>query len=98
MSLQHITQTDRTIEGFAVTNERQTEPLSDCVRDALEHYLSQLEGCDPVNLYDMVLAEIERPMLECVMAHMGGNQTRAANALGISRSTLRKKLNHYRLD
>jgi Fis family transcriptional regulator len=98
MSLQQITQTDLTIEGFAVTTNRQTDPLSDCVRDALEHYFTQLDGCDPVDLYDMVLAEIERPLLECVMAYMGGNQTRAANALGISRSTLRKKLNYYRLD
>jgi Fis family transcriptional regulator len=89
---------DRTSERFEVTKNKETESLSEGVRDALEHYFSQLDGCDPVDLYAMVLAEIERPLLECVMRHMRGNQTRAASALGISRATLRKKLNHYRLD
>lgn len=80
-----------------MAKQTETAPLSECVRDALEQYFSQLDGRDPVDLYDLVLAEIERPMFACVMEHMGGNQTRAASALGISRSTLRKKLTLYQL-
>jgi Fis family transcriptional regulator len=50
------------------------------------------------NLYDLVLAEVERPLLETVMRHTHGNQTHAAALLGMSRSTLRKKLAQYDID
>lgn len=72
-------------------------PLHDCVRAALGHYLADLDGETPSGLYQMVLAEVERPLLETVMAHVRGNQCQAASYLGISRSTLRKKLKLYDL-
>ncbi len=87
---------DNTIEttlGLAVPDPR--EALSDHVRTALEGYFARLDG-HPVNdLYAMVLAEVERPLFETVLRHTGSNQTRAATILGISRSTLRKKLTQY---
>ncbi|MES9879315.1 MAG: DNA-binding transcriptional regulator Fis [Sedimenticola sp.] len=74
------------------------EPLSECVRQALTSYFEQLDGHNAANVYHMVLTEMEQPMLETVMTHTEGNQTRASEILGISRSTLRKKLAHYKLD
>ena len=52
----------------------------------------------PTGLYDLVLQEVERPLLETVMHFTHGNQTRAAEVLGINRSTLRKKLRQYGLE
>ncbi|MBK1701697.1 DNA-binding transcriptional regulator Fis [Thiococcus pfennigii] len=78
------------------TSERRA-PLSDCVRDALQCYLDKMDG-HPVNdLYRLVIEEVERPMLQTLLDHTGGNQTRAAQLLGISRSTLRKKIADYGL-
>ncbi len=73
------------------------EPLAACVREAVDTYFDQLNGHAPNNLHALVLAEVERPLFECVMRQTGGNQTRAAEALGISRSTLRKKLAVYEI-
>nr|WP_197495992.1 helix-turn-helix domain-containing protein [Acidihalobacter yilgarnensis] len=67
-------------------------PLSDAVRISLEHYFQALDGHEPSDLYRLVLAEVERPLLEAVLIQCRGNQCRAASYLGISRGTLRKKL------
>jgi Fis family transcriptional regulator, factor for inversion stimulation protein len=73
------------------------QPLRACVAQALENYFSQLEGNTPSNLYELVLAEVESPLLEVVLRQTRGNQTKAAKLLGISRGTLRKKLKQYDL-
>ncbi|MGF1546372.1 MAG: DNA-binding transcriptional regulator Fis [Thiotrichales bacterium] len=73
-------------------------PLADAVNDALEAYFDQLNGHDCHNLYDLVLAEVERPLLRCVLHRCDGNQTKAAKLLGINRGTLRKKLEDYDLN
>lgn len=73
------------------------EPLSSCVRAALEFYFNELEGQIPKDLYRMVLREVEKPLLETVMQRVHGNQSQAAQILGINRSTLRKKLQMYSL-
>ncbi len=83
---------------FSVAKKQAAEPLSDCVRNALRDYFKQLNGHSAANMYQMVLAEVEQPLLEIVMDHTSGNQTHAADVLGISRSTLRKKLAIYDLD
>jgi Fis family transcriptional regulator len=72
--------------------------LAACVRDAIDGYFSDLHGHDPRELYSMVISEVERPLLESVMRQVQGNQTRAAQILGINRSTLRKKLAQYGLN
>jgi Fis family transcriptional regulator len=69
--------------------------LSAHVKIAVEHYLSQLNGHDPNGLYDMVITEVEKPLLEAALQHAGHNQSRAAKILGISRSTLRNKILRY---
>jgi Fis family transcriptional regulator len=80
---------------FLVDQTRTREPLRECVRDALEHYFAQLNGHQPGNLYEMVMHEVEQPLLETVLRQAQGNQSRAAELLGINRGTLRKKLKHY---
>lgn len=72
-------------------------PLSELVRQSLDQYFDQLEGTEPNDLYQMVIGQTERPLFERVMQHTGGNQTRAAALLGISRATLRKKLALYNI-
>jgi Fis family transcriptional regulator len=71
--------------------------LRECVARAVRRYLADLDDHDVVDLYDVVLREIEAPLFAEVMRHCEGNQTRAAAALGINRATLRKKLRQYKL-
>ncbi len=71
--------------------------ISTCVTGALEKYFRDLDGEMPCAIYDMVLRNVEKPMLEVVMHHAEGNQTLAAEMLGINRNTLRKKLTEYDL-
>lgn len=72
--------------------------LSGFVKGAVEAYFRDLNGHAPGNLYEMVMSEVEKPLLATVMQQVQGNQTRAAKMLGINRSTLRKKLAHYGLN
>jgi len=71
--------------------------ISSCVTGALEKYFRDLDGESPCAIYDMVLKNVEKPMLEVVLRHASGNQTLAAEMLGINRNTLRKKLTEYQL-
>ena len=66
--------------------------IEECVRESLEAYFRDLRGTEPGALYDMVVRTVEKPLLECVMAQCGGNQSKAAAVLGLNRNTLRKKL------
>ncbi|NMQ18800.1 DNA-binding transcriptional regulator Fis [Candidatus Competibacter phosphatis] len=72
-------------------------PLRDQVYEALRIYFHNLGDQQPSNLYDLVLREVEPPLLEIVMQRTRGNQTKAADLLGINRGTLRKKLRRYGL-
>lgn len=71
--------------------------ISDCVRDNLQQYFKDLDGQDPVNVYEMVIHLVEKPVLEEIMARANHNQSRAAQWLGLNRNTLRKKLQHHAL-
>ena len=81
-----------------LSEDTMVKPLRDCVHAAMKNYFKHLNGYGTSDLYQMVLAEVEPPLLETVMEYTKGNQTRAAEVLGISRSTLRKKLAIYELD
>jgi Fis family transcriptional regulator len=73
--------------------------LASCARTALEKYFHDLDGEKPASdLYDLVVQEVERPLLEIVMKHVKDNQCKAADMLGINRNTLRKKLKLHGLD
>jgi len=72
-------------------------PLSAHVKETVEHYFDQLNGHDTSGLYAMVISEVEKPLLEATLDYCGQNQTKASKILGLSRSTLRKKLDLYGL-
>ncbi|WP_210247472.1 DNA-binding transcriptional regulator Fis [Pleionea sediminis] len=81
------------------TNPVTEQPtLRESVNTAIKNYFDSLDGQTPSELYDMVLAEIEAPLLERVMEYTRGNQTKAAIILGLNRGTLRKKLKIYGLN
>jgi Fis family transcriptional regulator len=71
--------------------------LSVSVRNALNQYFANLDGMQANNIYELVLAQIEKPLLECVMQQAQQNQCKAAQWLGISRNTLRKLLAKYNI-
>ncbi len=78
----------------AVNNRKHIE---ECVRDSLEGYFKDLRGVEPTAMYEMILRVVERPLLEVVLKEAGGNQSRAAEWLGINRNTLRRKLVEHKL-
>ena len=78
----------------ALTNSK---PLREHTEDALQEYFTTLNGDRPGDLYDLVLGEVEEPLFRTVMEYTQGNQSQAADILGINRGTLRKKLKTYSL-
>lgn len=79
------------------TGLRANSEIADSVRRSLERYFKDLDGTRPQSIYDMVLKNVERPMLEAVLDHAEGNQTIAAEMLGINRNTLRKKIHALKI-
>jgi len=71
--------------------------LSDAVKRSLERYFKDMDGERPTAIYDMVLKNVERPMIEMVLSRVEGNLTHAATMLGIDRNTLRKKMQQLRI-
>lgn len=71
--------------------------LREAVTTAVRDYLEQLDGQLSSDVYQMVLAEVEAPLLKEIMAYTRNNQTRASIMLGLNRGTLRKKLKQYNL-
>ena len=80
-----------------MTTTPNKKTVEDCVRDSLEAYFRDLRGVEPSAMYEMMQRVVERPLLEVVMAHADGNQSRAAQWLGINRNTLRRKLLDHKL-
>lgn len=72
-------------------------PLRDHVAASIRRFLGDLDGCDTEGLYSIALRELEIPLFREVLDHCDGNQSRAAQMLGIHRETLRKKLREYGL-
>lgn len=75
--------------------EDSSASLAANVTQSVQKYFNELKGADPVDLYELVLEEIEMPLFKAVMEHCKYNQSRAAAMLGISRGTLRTKLKQY---
>jgi Fis family transcriptional regulator, factor for inversion stimulation protein len=71
--------------------------IEECVRDSLESYFKDLRGVEPHGMYEMIIKVVERPLFEVVMRQAEGNQSKAAEWLGINRNTLRRKLVDHKL-
>jgi len=94
------------IDTFTIQAEMDTDPLENghrheslhqCVAHALEQYFHNLDGQPTNDLYQLVLSEVEAPLLEAVLAYTRNNQSKSAEMLGLNRGTLRKKLKQYNL-
>ena len=94
MTLHFQSTVNDTLEQMA-DDDNQNVPLSGTVKSMLEDYFNDLDGHPPADLYQMVLHEIEQPLLETVLHYTRGNQSKAAVLLGLNRGTLRKKLKQY---
>lgn len=89
--------TDNHKQHLVTTGDQETHTLRDHVERALKNYFAQLDGQSVTNVYEMVLSEVEAPLLEAVMDYTRDNQTKASILLGLNRGTLRKKLKQYGL-
>lgn len=87
----------KTTTPATATTTNQGQSLRGCVEQAMDNYFKHLDGQDVSDVYEMVMAEVEAPMLEIVLKYTRHNQTRAAEVLGLNRGTLRKKLKQYGL-
>lgn len=85
------TTTEESIHG------KPQQSLRECVEIVMEKYFNQLEGQKVVDLYELVISEVEAPLMEAVMEYTRGNQTKASVAMGLNRGTLRKKLKKYNM-
>ena len=71
--------------------------LNDWLQKTVKKYINVMNGVDRGHLHDLVITGVEKPLLEMVLNETNGNQTQAANILGINRNTLRKKIQEYNL-
>ncbi len=71
--------------------------IEECIRDSLEAYFKDLRGAEPHSMHELIMNTVEKPLLDVVLKHADGNQSRAAEWLGINRNTLRRKLLDHKL-
>jgi len=71
--------------------------IDECLRASVEQYFKDLRGAAPNGLHELFLGAAEKPLLDVVLRHADGNQSRAAEWLGINRNTLRRKLLDHKL-
>ena len=69
--------------------------IARCVKRAMDAYFRDLDGERPCAIHDMVICSVEKPLIETVLDRVDGNQTQAAQLLGLNRNTLRKKMKAY---
>jgi Fis family transcriptional regulator len=84
-------------EPLSARRQSGPPPLKDSAAEAIAHFLATLDGESCIDLYDMVLRQIEEPLLREVLDYTQHNQSLAATMLGLNRGTLRKKLRQYGL-
>ena len=72
--------------------------LRELVRSTVEQYLDDMGDTPPDNLYDVLISEIEKPLIETVLAQTHGNQSKSAQILGITRATLRNRIQRYQIN
>ncbi|MGJ8686603.1 MAG: DNA-binding transcriptional regulator Fis [Spongiibacteraceae bacterium] len=97
----NLTDNDSNDTDFSTPQARedisQAKTLRDSVAIALNNYFTSLDGQEVSDVYNMVLQEVEAPLLEEVLKYTRNNQTKASQMLGLNRGTLRKKLKQYDL-
>ena len=81
----------------ACSHAENSRTLRSTVEQSLHNYFTNLDGSEPSDLLKMVMTEVETPLLQVVLQYTRGNQSKAAEYLGINRATLRKKLQTYDL-
>ena len=72
--------------------------LSNDIDTLLDQYFIDLSGENPNGVYDMVIQSVEKPLLLYIMNLSEGNQSKAADILGLNRNTLRKKLKQHKIE
>ncbi len=97
MSLKSFERESKPLATSNVSPSRAPAPLAHAVSDSLGDYFRALNGHAPANLYDVILAQVEPPLLKATLAYCRGNQSKAADVLGLNRATLRKKLTQYKI-
>lgn len=96
-SLRILSDSTHSYDNKATVNAEKQLPLRCHVQHAVEQYFKELEGEPTTNLYQTILQEVEKPLLEVVLSHTQGNQSKTALILGLNRGTLRKKMQQYDL-
>lgn len=76
----------------------QDPSLNEFVRQVVRQYLDDMGETDPDHLHALIMSTVEEPLIATVLEHVGGNQSRAAAILGITRTTLRNRIKRYQLD
>ena len=71
--------------------------IDDCIRVSVEQYFKDLRGAEPNELHELFISAAEKPLLDVVLRQADGNQSKAAEWLGINRNTLRRKLLDHKL-
>jgi len=97
MSLKSQEREPKPLAPASASPSRAPAPLAHAVSDSLGDYFRALNGHAPANLYDVILAQVEPPLLKATLAYCRGNQSKAADVLGLNRATLRKKLTQYKI-
>jgi Fis family transcriptional regulator, factor for inversion stimulation protein len=77
---------------------KQKETIKQCISGVMDQYFSDMGNHFNGDLYELVMKEVEKPLIQKVLTYTKNNQTSAANILGISRGTLKKKVDHYRIN
>ncbi len=78
-------------------NKEDRKSLKYQVGLSLRRYFKELDGNKATNVFEMVIKEVEKPMLEEVMKYCNGNKSQASKILGINRVTLRTKLKQHNI-
>ena len=86
-----------THSNAAKQKDRQEGGLKRAVEGAVREFMETLDGEGTTDFYNLVLTEVEEPLLRVVLEYCGGNQSRASDLLGLNRGTLRKKLRQHNL-
>ena len=86
-----------TSESTKAEGRQRDGGLGQAVEIAVREFMATLDGEDTTDFYNLVLSEVEEPLLRVVLEYCGGNQSRASELLGLNRGTLRKKLRQHNL-